>query len=289
MSWLEEGSGDPVVLLHGNPTSSYLWREVIGHLAPLGRCLAVDLVGMGASDKRAGTDPDRYSFHEHARYLAELLDVLGVADDPGRTTLVGHDWGAVLAVHWARTRTTAPRGIAYLETLVAPVAGDSPNAPDPELFGPLRSAAGERRVLEENVFVETVLPAGTARQLTAAEMAAYREPYAEPGESRRPTLSWARQIPVDGEPADVHEVVAANAAWMAGSPVPKLLVSGEPGALLTGPLRERCRTWPAQEEVAVPGLHFLPEDSPHEIGEALAWWVGHLPGPGPAATGPGAT
>jgi haloalkane dehalogenase len=273
MAYREAGSGDPVVFLHGNPTSSYLWRDVLDRVAHRGRCLAPDLVGMGASDKLPGSEPGRYRFVEHRRHLDGLLDVLAVQR---RVVLVGHDWGGVLAVDWARRHPGAVRGIAYLETLVDPVSWADENAPDPALFGPLRGPDGERLVLDENVFVEKVLPAGTLRQLTDEEMDAYRAPYREPGESRRPTLAWPREIPIDGEPADVHEIVTRNAEWMASSPVPKLFVNGDPGALLTGPLRERCRAWPAQVEVTVPGLHFLPEDSAPVIAAALDSWLGAL-------------
>jgi haloalkane dehalogenase len=274
MAYREFGTGDPVVFLHGNPTSSYLWRDVLGRAAWHGRCLAPDLVGMGASDKLPGSGPGSYRFVEHRRHLDGLLDALGVSD---RVVLVGHDWGGVLAFDWARRHPGAVRGIAYLETLVAPVSSGGPNAPDPDLFGPLRSAQGERLVLEENVFVEKVLPAGTLRTLTAEEMDAYRAPYRAPGESRRPTLTWPREIPIDGAPADVDEIVARNAEWMASSPVPKLFIDGDPGALLTGPLREQCRRWPAQREVTVRGLHFLPEDSAAEIADALDAWLPTLP------------
>jgi haloalkane dehalogenase len=274
MAYRELGTGDPVVFLHGNPTSSYLWRNVLGRAARHGRCLATDLVGMGASDKLPGSGPGSYRFVEHRRHLDGLLDALGVAD---RVVLVGHDWGGVLAFDWARRHPGAVRGIAYLETLVAPVSWDGPNAPDPGLFGPLRSAEGERLVLEENVFVEKVLPAATLRTLTDEEMDAYRAPYRAPGESRRPTLTWPREIPIDGDPADVDEIVARNAEWMASSPVPKLFIDGDPGALLTGPLREQCRRWPAQREVTVRGLHFLPEDSAAEIADALDAWLPTLP------------
>jgi haloalkane dehalogenase len=273
MAYREVGQGDPIVFLHGNPTSSYLWRNVLGRVAHRGRCLAPDLVGMGASDKLPGSGPGSYRFVEHRRFLDVLLDELGVHE---RVVLVGHDWGGVLAVDWARRHPGAVRGIAYLETLVAPVSWAGANAPDPGLFGPLRGPDGERLVLDENVFVEKVLPAGTARELTVEEMDAYRDPYREPGESRRPTLTWSREIPIDGEPADVHEIVEQNAHWMASSPVPKLFVDGDPGALLTGPLRERCRRWPVQTEVTVPGLHFLPEDSAPEIAAALDVWLGAL-------------
>ena len=270
MAYREIGAGDPIVFLHGNPTSSFLWRHVVPALEPYGRCLAVDLVGMGGSGKLAGSGPGRYRFVEHARFLDGLLERLGVLE---RVVWVGHDWGGVLAFAWARRHPGAVRGIAYLETLVAPVSRDGPNAPDPSLFGALRSERGEAMVLRDNVFVERVLPAGTLRDYTAAELDAYRAPYREPGEGRRPTLTWSREIPIDGQPPDVHEIVAANAAWMAASPVPKLFVNAEPGALLTGPLREQCRRWPNQTEVTVPGLHFLPEDSPAAIAQALLDWV----------------
>jgi haloalkane dehalogenase len=239
MAWREAGVGDPIVFLHGNPTSSYLWRHVLPRVAGHGRCLAPDLIGMGASDKLPGGD---YRFVEHRSYLDALLERLDVRE---RVVLVGHDWGGVLAMDWARRHPEAVRGLGHLETLVAPVSWSDPHAPDRALFGPLRSAAGERLVLEENLFVEKVLPAGTVRRLTEAEMDAYRAPYCEPGESRRPTLAWPREIPIDDEPADVAEIVVRNAEWMSSSPVPKLFVNGDPGALLVGALRERCRRWPA--------------------------------------------
>jgi haloalkane dehalogenase len=273
MAYRETGSGRPIVFLHGNPTSSYLWRNVLGPIARHGRCLAPDLVGMGGSDPLPDSGPGRYRFVEHREYLDGLLAALGVTGD---VVIVGHDWGGVLGVDWARRHPDAVRGVAYLETLVAPVSWDGENAPDPALFGPLRTAAGERLVLRDNVFVEQVLPAGTLRALTDEELAAYRAPYLEPGESRRPTLTWPREIPIDGHPADVAAVVSANAAWMATSPVPKLFINGDPGALLTGPLRELCRGWPNQQEVTVPGLHFLPEDAPAEIAAALEAWIARL-------------
>ncbi len=273
IAYREVGTGDPIVFLHGNPTSSYLWRNVVPHLAAMGRCIALDLVGMGASAKLPDSGPDSYRFAEHRHFVAGAMAALGVTE---QVVLVGHDWGGVLAVDWARRRHSPVRGIAYLETLVAPVSSDSPNAPDPSAFDRLRGAEGERMVLEENFFVEHVLPAGTIRGYRAAEVEAYRAPYAEPGESRRPTLTWAREIPIDGFPADVHRIVAANAAWMARTSVPKLFINGEPGALLTGPLRELCRRWPNQREISVPGLHFLPEDSPDAIGGGLAEWLAEL-------------
>ncbi|ONI74029.1 haloalkane dehalogenase [Kribbella sp. ALI-6-A] len=262
------GEGRPVVFVHGNPTSSYLWRHVMS--PRLGRCLALDLPGMGDSDPVPGTDPHRYRFTTHQRYFDAFLDSLQL-DQP--VVLVGHDWGGVLATDWARRHPHDVAGIAYLETLVAPVTWDSPNAPSPDLFKPLRSEAGEQLVLTDNIFIEQILQAGTLRQLDDRDLAAYRHPYLQAGESRRPMLTWARQIPIDGDPADVHEIVTANADWMATCDVPKLFVNGSPGALLTGPLRDLCRNWPAQQEVTVSGSHFLPEDSPTEIEAALARWI----------------
>ena len=262
------------MFLHGNPTSSYLWRDVLGRVAHRGRCLAPDLVGMGASDKLPGSGPGSYRFVEHRRHLDALLDRLGVHD---RVVLVVHDWGGVLAVDWARRHPGAVRGIAYLETLVAPVSWDEPE----RAAIPRSSARCAARKASAWCWTRTrssrrCCPRAILRRLTDDEMDAYRAPYREPGESRRPTLTWPREIPIDGEPADVTEIVTRNAEWMASSPVPKLFVNGDPGALLTGALREQCRRWPAQDEVTVPGLHFLPEDSASEIADALDAWLGRL-------------
>ena len=276
MAYRETGAGDPIVFLHGNPTSSYLWRNILPRVGGYGRCLAPDLVGMGGSAKRPGYGDDRYRFREHRRYLDGLLEHLEVAE---RVILVGHDWGAVLAMDWARRHVDAVRGIAYLETLVGPVSWSGQNAPAPALFGALRQEAGEAMVLRDNDFVEKVLPAGTLRAFSEAELDAYRWPYLRAGEDRRPTLTWAREIPIDGKPADVHDIVVANAAFMSGTPIPKLFINGEPGALLTGPLRDSCRAWPNQQEVQVAGLHFLPEDSPERIGRALTDWISQLAAP----------
>lgn len=275
MTFRSAGAGDPVVFLHGNPTSSYLWRNVLPAVSTLRWCIAPDLIGMGAPAKLPGSGADSYRFVDHRRHLDALLAHLGVTDD---VILVGHDWGGVLAVDWARRHAEAVRGIAYLETLVGPVSWADENAPDPELFGRLRSAEGEQMVLDENVFVEVVLPAGTQRELSDAEMAAYRAPYLEPGESRRPTLTWPREIPIDGQPADVHEIVVANAEFMAASTVPKLFVNGDPGAVITGPARAGARSFPNQREVTVPGTHFLPEDSPEAISAALVDWITSITG-----------
>ena len=264
MAYVDTGRGDQVVFLHGNPTSSYLWRNVIPHVAGAARCLAPDLVGMGDSGKApAGS----YRFVDHARYLDAWLDAVIPA---GRVTFVVHDWGSALGFHWARRHPERVSGLVYMEALVRPVTwAEWPEAAR-KIFQALRSPAGEEMVLQKNVFVERILPASVLRGLGETEMAVYRRPYLEPGESRRPTLTWPRQIPIDGEPADVVAIAEAYAAWLSASPIPKLFVNAEPGTILTGPQREFCRRWPNQQEVTVRGSHFIQEDSPAEIGEAIA-------------------
>ena len=270
MSYVEMGTGDPVLFLHGNPTSSYLWRDIMPHCAGLGRCVAPDLVGMGDSEKLDAPGPGSYRFVEHREYLDGLLDALGVTGD---VVFVCHDWGSALAFDWANRHRQAVRGIAYMEALVRPLAWAEWNEAARPVFEGFRSPAGEQMVLEKNVFVERVLPGSILRDLSEAEMAVYRRPFAEAGEGRRPTLTWPREIPLGGEPADVVAIVQAYADWMAVNEVPKLFVNAEPGAILLGAQREFCRGWKNQTEVTVKGLHFIQEDSPHEIGEALAAWI----------------
>lgn len=273
MAWLEVGAGDPIVFLHGNPTSSYLWRDVIPHVADLGRCLAPDLVGFGHSGKLEPSGPDRYHFAEQQRHLEAWLDLAGVRE---RAVLVLHDWGSVLGFDWARRHAERVAGIAYLEAVVCSVrAADLPPGSAP-LFEALRSPAGERLILEQNLYVEAAIPAQVMRTLREDEMEAYRAPFREPGEARRPILSLCRDVPVDGTPRDVDEAENAYAAWLASSPLPKLFVNVEPGSFLVGGMREFCRRWPNQEEVRVRGLHFAPEDSADAIGVALAGWLARV-------------
>jgi haloalkane dehalogenase len=276
MAYVEvgESAGDPIVLLHGNPTSSYLWRNVLPHLASQGRCIAPDLLGMGDSDKLADSGPGSYRFVEHRRYLDALLAALQVHE---RVTLVIHDWGSALGFDWANRHREAVKGIAYMEALVRPQRwGDVESGFRPVLQA-LRSEAGEAMILQDNYFVEQLLPAAILRPLSAAELAEYRRPFAEPGEGRRPTLTWPREIPIDGEPADVAAIVGAYAEWLATSDVPKLFVKAEPGALLAGGANlDFVRGWPAQAEVTVAGVHFVQEDAPDEIGRAIAGWMGTL-------------
>jgi haloalkane dehalogenase len=271
MAYVDTGAGAPVVFLHGNPTSSYLWRNVIPHVAPAARCLAPDLVGMGDSGK-AGDGA--YRFVDHARYLDAWFEALGLARD---VTLVVHDWGSALGFHWARRFPGRVRAVAYMEALVRPLTWEEWPEAGRAIFQAMRSPAGEEMVLGKNVFVERILPASVLRPLGEEEMAAYRRPFASPGESRRPTLTWPREIPVGGAPADVIEIVEAYARWLAGSPLPKLFVNAEPGSILVGAQREFCRAWPSQREVTVPGRHFVQEDSPDAIGRAIAAFLAELP------------
>ncbi len=270
LSTVDTGQGDPVVFLHGNPTSSYLWRNVIPHVSGMARCLAPDLLGMGDSDRA----PDgSYRFVDHARYLDAWFDTLDLTEN---VTLVCHDWGSALAFHWANRHQDRVKGIAYMEAIVRPLTWDEWPERSRGLFQSMRSPDGEQIILERNVFVERILPASVMRGLTEDEMALYRRPYLEPGESRRPTLTWPRQIPLDGEPADVVAIVDAYSRWLSTSDVPKLFVNADPGVILTGAQREYCRDWHNQREVTVKGYHFIQEDSPAAIGQAIGEWLAAL-------------
>ncbi len=269
MSYVEMGEGDPIIFQHGNPTSSYLWRNVMPHLQDQGRCIAIDLIGMGDSDKLENPDASSYTFVQHREYLDGALEALGIESD---VTLVIHDWGSALGFDWANRHRDAVKGIAYMEGIVRPVSWDEWPEAARGVFQGFRSSAGEEMVLDKNTFVERVLPGSILRDLSEEEMAVYRRPFQNSGEDRRPTLTWPRQIPIDGTPADVVEIVQAYADWLTEADLPKLFVNAEPGAILIGAQREFCRSWPNQTEVTVSGNHFLQEDSPHEIGKAIAAW-----------------
>jgi len=273
MAYVEMGEGDPIVFQHGNPTSSYLWRNIMPALSSAGRCIAVDLVGMGDSEKLSDSGPGRYRYVEHRDYLFAAWEQLGIDDN---VTFVIHDWGSALGFDWSSRHPDRVRGIAYMEAIVRPVSWNEWPEAARGIFQAFRSDAGEQLVLENNVFVEKVLPGSILRQLTDGEMAVYRRPFEHAGEDRRPTLTWPRQIPIDGEPADVHEIVAAYSEWLATTPVPKLFINAEPGAILTGPQREFCRGFANQAEVTVAGSHFIQEDSPAEITAAIRDWMRNL-------------
>ena len=270
LAYVEVGVGAPIVFVHGNPTSSYLWRNIIPPLQGVGRCLAPDLIGMGRSGKAAG---GRYRFADHARYLDAWFEALALRD----VTLVVHDWGSALGFDWTRRHPERVRALVYMEAIVRPVTWPEWPETARKIFQAMRSPAGEEMVLQKNVFVERILPASVLRGLSNEEMDKYREPFRQAGESRRPTLTWPREIPIDGEPADVAAIVSAYGEWLSTSPLPKLFVNAEPGSILVGAQREFCRRWPNQQEVTVRGSHFVQEDSPAEIGRAIVAFLRRLP------------
>jgi haloalkane dehalogenase len=273
MAYVDEGQGDAIVFAHGNPTSSYLWRNVMPHLEGLGRLVAADMIGMGGSDKLRPSGPDRYNYAEQRDYLFGIWDALDLGDN---VTLVLHDWGSALGFDWANQHRDRVQGIAFMEAIVAPTSwSEFPNSVR-GVFQGFRSPDGEKMVLEQNLFVEAVLPGAIQRRLSDEEMDHYRRPFVDPGEDRRPTLSWPRNIPIDGQPADVVSVVEDYGRWLAKADVPKLFINAEPGAILRGRVRELVRTWPNLTETTVSGTHFVQEDSPDEIGNAVAEFVRKL-------------
>jgi len=274
MAYIDEGEGEAVVFQHGNPTSSYLWRNVMPHCQGLGRRLvACDLIGMGGSDKLSDSGPDRYTYAEQRDYLFELWEKLALGN---RVVLVLHDWGSALGFDWATRYPERIAGICYMEVLVTPFTQEEWSVPARAPLREICSPAGETLILEQNLFVEQYLPNLVLRSLSEAEMQAYRAPFLEPGEGRRPTLTWPRQIPIEGEPADVASIITGYGEALARSKTPKLFINAEPGRLLTGRARELCRAWPNQTEITVAGKHYIQEDSPDQIGRAVADFVRRL-------------
>lgn len=269
MAYIDEGTGSAIVFQHGNPTSSYLWRNVMPHCAGMGRLIACDLIGMGDSEKLPNSGPERYTYHEQREYLFALWDKLDIGND---VILVIHDFGSVLGFDWARQHPDRVKGIVHMEGIVKPLTWQDWPEAGRKVFQGFRSERGEEMILDKNIFVERVLPSSVLRSLTDEEMAVYRAPFAEPGEDRRPTLSWPRALPIEGEPADVVAIVDEYGRWLAQSALPKLFINAEPG-FFSGAAREFCRTWPNQREITVKGSHFIQEDSPDEIGQAIADFV----------------
>lgn len=270
MAYIEQGQGSPIVFQHGNPTSSWLWRNILPQLADAGRCIALDLVGMGDSAKLPAPGPTRYTLAEHQRYFDGALAALGIVD---RVTLVLHDWGTALGFDWASRHQDKLSGICHMEGLVTELSWAEWPEEARGIFQAFRSPAGEDLVLQKNVFVERVLPKSILRELGAEEMDGYRAPFVTAGEDRRPTLSWPRQLPIEGEPPEVCATVARYGRWLAATETPKLFINGEPGMIMTGRAREIARTFKNQREVTVKGLHFLQEDSPDEIAAAIRQWL----------------
>jgi haloalkane dehalogenase len=273
MAYVEVGQGSPIVFLHGNPTSSYLWRNVLPYLEGHGRLIAPDLIGMGDSEKLPPGEPDRYRFVGHRRYLDAFLSCIGATQN---VVFVGHDWGGALGFDWANRHRSAIRGLAYMETFVRPLTwADLPESFHPTLKA-VRSCEGNKLVLQQNMFIEQMLPSVTMRSLTAEEMDEYRRPYQVSEDARMPTLTFPREVPLDGEPSDVADAMSAYADWLQENHVPKLFINADPGVFITGTVREFCRTFLNQVEVTVPGLHFIQEDAPEQIGKAIADWYSSL-------------
>lgn len=270
MAYVEVGQGHPIVFQHGNPTSSYLWRNIIPHLAQYGRCIAVDLIGMGDSEKLKNSGPEKYLYEEHREYLFKAWEKLGIDK---QVTLVLHDWGSALGFDWASEHPDALKGIVYMEALVRPITWDEWPDSATNIFKAFRSASGEELILNKNLFIEGVLPNSIIRKLSIKEMDAYREPFLNSGEDRRPTLSWPREIPINNSPDNIIKIVNKYSKWLENSNIPKLFINAEPGSILVGSQREYCRTWKNQMEVTVPGKHFLQEDSPHAIGNSISEWL----------------
>ena len=275
MSFIDEGEGDAIIFQHGNPTSSYLWRNVMPHLEGQGRLIACDLIGMGDSEKLTNSGPDSYNYFEHRDFLFTLLEELNIGK---QVVFVIHDWGSALGFDWSFQNQDRVQGIAYMEGIVKPITWDEWPENATKVFQGFRSETGENMVLDKNIFVERVLPSSIMRELSEEEMDEYRRPFLNPGEDRRPTLSWPRQIPIQGEPKEVVEVVENYSKWLSSSDLPKLFINADPGSILTGKQREFCRSWPNQEEVTVKGTHFMQEDSPDEIGKAVSRFVSKLRG-----------
>ena len=273
IAYHQQGSGEPIVFLHGNPTSSYLWRNITPYLHDQASCISMDLIGMGDSDKLDNPDTNSYRFEEHFYYVEKAIKAL---TNNEKITLVVHDWGSALGFHWSYKHPELIKGIAYMEAIVKEMTWDDWDKNAKSIFQGFRSDAGEDLVLEKNYFIEKVLPGSIIRSLDADEMNEYRRPFLSSGEDRRPTLSWPREIPIEGEPGNVCQIVNEYAQWMKTNNIPKLFINAEPGAITTGKIRDFCRSWKNQTQVTVKGIHFIQEDSPDEIGKALSKWYKEL-------------
>lgn len=274
IAYAESGSGDPIIFLHGNPTSSYLWRNITPHLESQGRCICIDLIGMGDSDKLDNSDENSYQFEEHYHYVNAAIESLTNGEN---ITFVIHDWGSALGFNWCYHNPDSVKGIAYMEAIVKEMTWEDWRDEAKGIFQGFRSDAGESLILEKNYFVERVLPGSIIRRLRDEEIEEYRRPFLNPGEDRRPTLSWPREIPIEGQPANVCKIVNQYAEWMQTNDIPKLFINAEPGAITTGRIRDFCRSWKNQTEVTVKGIHFIQEDSPDDIGKAISTWYKNIP------------
>ena len=273
MAFIDEGSGDTFLFLHGNPTSSFLWRNIAPHVEDIGRIVIPDLIGMGDSDKLEGVDNPGYKYHGQYSYLTALMNELDLGNN---IHIIIHDWGSAMGFQFARENKDRIKSITYMEAIVMPLTWDQWPDPATKIFGLFRSEAGEELVLEKNFFVERILLADSSTGYTEEEKSEYIRPFINPGEDRRPTLTWPRQIPLDGEPSEVVEEVRLNAEFHKESDIPKLFINADPGSILIGDQREFARSWKNQTEITVKGNHFIQEDSSEEIGAALRNFVESL-------------
>ena len=274
LAYIDVGEGTPIVMLHGNPTSSFLWRNIIPHLNDLGRVIVPDLIGHGDSDKLpVSMGPDRYTFENTFEYIDKLLNKLEINQD---ITLILHDWGSALGFYWAMKNPEKIKAICYMEAIVSPINWSDWPEQARGIFKGFRSAKGEDLILKRNMFIEAVLPSSIIRKLTKDEMDEYRKPFLNEND-RQVTLNWPRQIPIEGEPSHMFRLVSSYADWISNDgDIPKLFINADPGSILIGKQREFCRGWKNQIEVTVNGLHFIQEDSPHEIGEAISSWMRNI-------------
>ena len=272
MSYVEKGEGDPIIFQHGNPTSSYLWRNIIPYVENQGRCIAIDLIGMGDSDKLTDKGNNTYSYHVQKKYFDSCMEELEINKN---ITFVIHDWGSALGFNWAYEHQQDIKGICYMEAIVKNITWDDWPEDAKSIFQGFRSDAGEDLILKKNLFIEGILPNAIIRKLTKSEMSVYRRPFIKEID-RRPTLDWPRQIPINNEPEDVCKIVEDYSSWMSINEIPKLFINADPGSILTGKQREFCRKWKNQQELTVKGNHFIQEDSPEEIGEAISNWYRNL-------------
>ncbi len=272
LAYVEKGHGDPIIFLHGNPTSSYLWRNIIPYLEDHGRCIAVDLIGMGDSEKLEDNGNMTYSYQVHQEYLSEFLEIMSINEN---VILILHDWGSALGFNWAYDNAEKVKGICYMEAIVKSMQWVDWNEDARGIFQGFRSAAGEEMIFKKNLFIEAVLPGSILRKLSDEEMNEYRSPFNDET-SRRPMLDWPRQIPLENEPPEICKIVESYSQWMVKNELPKLFINAEPGAILIGKQREFCRTWKNQKEITVKGSHFIQEDSPNEIGSAIFDWLSGL-------------
>ena len=273
MAYIEHGKGDSIVFLHCNPASSYLWRNITPHVQGLGRIIVPDLIGMGDSEKLDGIDNPDYKYHGQYKYLSTLLDELDLGD---HIHLVIHDWGSAMGFQYARENPDRIKSISFMEAIVMPLQWEQWPENARNIFQLMRSEAGEEIVLEKNVFVERILLNDSANGFSDEERAEYIRPFINPGEDRRPTLTWPRQIPIEGEPSQVVEEVSKNGEFHKDSVIPKLFINAEPGSILTGDQREYVRTWKNIKEVSVKGNHFIQEHSADEIGISIKEFIASI-------------